>query len=188
MSWSSSASSCSSRTRAALTCRRAVTCRPPTPAARKGARPRRATTTASTAPRPGSPDREEAMTSSREPSRRDLFGPAAGLGAVAPAWLLDRDGCAAERPAGPHFPARAKRVIQVFSPGGVSHVDTFDYKPDLAKHHGQELTGKGKVDTFFQRPGPLMKSPFAFKQHGSCGRWVSSIWPHLARRLDDVGL
>jgi hypothetical protein len=127
------------------------------------------------------------MRSSRDLSRRDLFGSAVtGLGAVALAWLLDRDARAAERPAGPHFAARAKRVIQVFSPGGVSHVDTFDYKPDLAKHHGQELTGKGKVDTFFQRPGRLMKSPFAFTQHGSCGRWVSSIWPHLAGCVDDI--
>ena len=57
------------------------------------------------------------------------------------------------------FPARAKRVIQVFACGGVSHIDTFDYKPDLVRHDGQELTGKGKVETFFGRPGRLMKSP-----------------------------
>ena len=80
----------------------------------------------------------------------------------------------------PHFPPKAKRVVQIFCCGGVSHVDTFDYKPDLAKYDGQELTGKGKIDTFFGQPGRLMKSPFAFQQRGQCGLWVSDLLPHLA--------
>src|SRR5262249_55543464 len=107
-------------------------------------------------------------------SRRDFLWEAGGLGGVALAWLLHQEGLAA--PASPyaprpaHFPAKAKRDIQVFACGGVSHVDTFDYKPDLAKHDGEELTGKGKIDTFFGKPGRLMKSPFAFRRHGQCGR------------------
>src|SRR5262249_39758467 len=68
----------------------------------------------------------------------------------------------------------------------VSHVDTFDHKPDLAKHDGEELTGKGKIDTFFGKPGRLLKSPFTFTQHGKCGRWVSSLLPNLATCVDDM--
>ncbi len=124
-------------------------------------------------------------------SRRDLFAhTATGLGGIALAWLLHRDGFAAETvPSGakpPHFPAKAKRVIQIFCPGGVSHVDTFDYKPDLAKHDGEEMTGKGKPDTFFGRPGRLMKNAFAFQQRGQSGLWVSDLLPHLATCVDDM--
>ncbi|MCE9533084.1 MAG: DUF1501 domain-containing protein, partial [Planctomycetes bacterium] len=85
-----------------------------------------------------------------------------------------------------HFRPRVKRVVQIFCPGGVSHVDTFDLRPELTRQHGQEMTGKGKVDTFFGQVGRLMKSPFAFKQHGQCGRWVSEIFPHLSTCVDDL--
>jgi hypothetical protein len=130
-------------------------------------------------------------------SRRDFLWDAGGLAGIALAWLLHQDSLAAPAetlspspyaPKPTHFPARAKRVIQVFACGGVSHVDTFDYKPDLAKHDGQELTGKGKIDTFFGKPGRLMKSPFAFRQYGQCGRWVSDLLPHLAGCADDMTL
>jgi len=60
----------------------------------------------------------------------------------------------------------------------MSHVDTFDYKPELVKRDGKPL-GK-KIDTFFGQPGYLMKSPFAFKQFGQSGRWVSDLLPNLA--------
>ena len=79
-----------------------------------------------------------------------------------------------------HFPARARRVVQIFACGGVSHTDTFDYKPEVARLDGRELTGKGKVETFFGRPGRLMKSPFRFRRHGESGQWISSLLPHLA--------
>jgi hypothetical protein len=127
-------------------------------------------------------------------SRRHFLAHAAGgLGGIALAWLLHQDAAAADEaasspyaPKQPHFPAKAKRVIQVFCPGGVSHVDTFDHKPDLARYEGKELTGKGKIDTFFGKPGRLMKSPFAFRQHGDCGQWVSEILPHLATCVDEM--
>src|SRR5688500_14513045 len=104
-------------------------------------------------------------------SRRHFLWQSGGLGAIALAWLLARDGPAAApaEPASPwassparapHFAARAKRVIQIFCAGGVSHVDTFDYKPDLAKHHGKPLEGKGENAGFFGQPGNVMKSPF----------------------------
>ena len=119
--------------------------------------------------------------------RRGFLGETAGgLSAIALAWLLQQDGRAAGpvvpgATKTPHFLPKAKRVIQIFACGGVSHVDTFDYKPDLAKHDGQELTGKGKIDTFFGRPGRLMKSPFAFQRHGQSGLWVSDLFPQSGR-------
>jgi hypothetical protein len=122
-------------------------------------------------------------------TRRDLLGHSAlGLGGIALAWLLHREAPAAEGVAlpGPHFPPKAKRVVHIFAPGGVSHVDTFDYKPDLIRHDGEELTGKGTIDTFFGKPGRLLKSPFVFKQHGASGHWMSSLFPHLAGRVDDL--
>ena len=117
--------------------------------------------------------------------RHFLWQSASGLGAVALAWLLDDEARAQEKhsvaSASPysakptHFPARAKRVIHIFAAGGVSHVDTFDYKPDLIKHHGQPLTAKTKYDPFFGQPGNLLKSPWAFRQHGTSGQWVSDL-------------
>lgn len=126
--------------------------------------------------------------------RHFLRDSGAGLGAVALAWMLNEEGRAAEdknaispyAPKQPHFQAKAKRVVQIFACGGVSHVDTFDHKPELAKHDGKELTGKGKIETFFGKPGRLMKSPFAFKQHGHCGQWVSDLLPNLATCVDDI--
>ena len=69
--------------------------------------------------------------------------------------------------------------------GGVSQMDTFDYKPELDKRHGQTVDFGIKASAT-SVPGPLMKSPFAFKQHGQCGRWVSSVFPHLAKCVDDL--
>ncbi len=121
--------------------------------------------------------------------RHFLWQSGGGLGAIALAWMLDREARAGEAAGGgrrPHFTPKARRVIQIFCAGGVSHVDTFDHKPALAKFHGQELTGKGKVDTFFGQPGRLMKSPFAFRRRGQSGLWVSDLLPHLAGCADDL--
>src|SRR6476620_2299412 len=120
--------------------------------------------------------------------RRGFFGRAAGLNAVALAWLLDRHAHPRDplRKPGPDHEPKAKRVIHIFCPGGVRHVDTFDYKPELDRLHGQPMTGKGKADTFFGQPGNLMKSPFKFTRHGKAGRWVSDLLPHLAGRVDDL--
>ncbi|MHB1557872.1 MAG: DUF1501 domain-containing protein [Isosphaeraceae bacterium] len=117
--------------------------------------------------------------------RAFLRNAGSGLGAVALAWMLGQD---ARAEGGPmlHFPAKARRVIQVFACGGVSHVDTFDHKPDLARHDGQELAGKGKIETFFGRPGRLMKTPFRFERHGESGQWVSDLLPNLAGCVDDL--
>jgi hypothetical protein len=136
-------------------------------------------------------------------SRRDfLRHSGGGLGLLALAGMLDSDkamaapdssGAAAERMVGPlaprppHFPAKAKSVIWLFMNGGPSQVDTWDYKPELAKHDGQELKGFDKNTGFFtDQVGPLMKSPFKWLQHGKSGTWVSEIFPNIARHVDDM--
>ena len=85
-----------------------------------------------------------------------------------------------------HFPAKVKRVINIFCTGGVSHLDTFDGKPDLVKNHGKALTDKGTIDTSFGQPGNLMKSPWEFRRRGKSGLWVSDLLPHLAECVDDM--
>jgi hypothetical protein len=128
-------------------------------------------------------------------SRREFLRRAgSGFGLLALAGLLDHEGLlAGERAVNPlapraaHFPARAKSVIWLFMNGGPSHVDTWDYKPALAKSDGQELKGFDKYTGFFaDQVGPLMKSPFEFKRHGQCGAWVSDLFPHMAKHVDKM--
>jgi Protein of unknown function (DUF1501) len=91
----------------------------------------------------------------------------------------------APRPA--HFPAKAQNVIWLFMNGGPSQVDTWQYKPELEKHDGQELPGFDKNTGFFvEQVGPLMKSPFKFDRHGQSGTWVSEIFPNMAQHVDDM--
>jgi hypothetical protein len=86
-----------------------------------------------------------------------------------------------------HFPSKAKNVIWLFMNGGPSQVDTWDYKPELAKRDGQELAGFDKNTGFFtDQVGPLMKSPFNFSQHGQSGTWVSEIFPKMAEHVDQM--
>ena len=113
-------------------------------------------------------------------TRRGFLQNLWGLGGLALATMLHREAGAHQ----PHFSARAKRVLMIFCPGGVSHIDTFDYKPELVRRHGQPLDRK--IDTFFGQPGNLMKSPFEFRQYGHCGRWVSEIFPHVAQVVDHL--
>ena len=85
----------------------------------------------------------------------------------------------------PHFAPKAKHIIQLFMPGGPSQVDTFDYKPMIAKHQGQR---PGVVDRKSLRntKNGLMPSPFGFKQYGETGKWVSDIFPKVAECVDDL--
>ena len=126
----------------------------------------------------------------------------AGFGLLALAGLLDQQGwlnpaagAATATPAAggplaphpPHYPARAKAVIWLFMNGGPSQVDTWDYKPELAKRNGQTLAGIDKFTGFFANEvGPLMQSPFAFQRHGQSGSWVSEIFPRMARHVDKM--
>ena len=139
--------------------------------------------------------------SQRFASRRDfLWQLGGGLGGIALAGMLDRDGrLAASEPSssesgstaavtpGPHFAHKAKRVIKLFMSCGVSQVDSFDYKPALAKYDGQPVGDlPGIEDLFFGKPGNWMKSPFRFDQYGECGKWCSEIFRHIAGHVDDL--
>ncbi len=124
--------------------------------------------------------------------RQFVFDSFAGLGGIALAWLLhhealaDASTSASSKLSQPHFAPRAKRIVQIFCGGGVSHLDTFDYKPELERLHGKSLDNKGENKGFFGRPGNIMKSPFAFRQHGQSGAWVSDLFPNLAGCVDDI--
>ena len=118
-------------------------------------------------------------------TRRDFLSDiGGGFAGLALTQLLGRDALAATPPP---FVPRAKRVIQLFMTGGVSPMDTFDYKPELERLHGQELGPKEKPDGFVAPAGAIMKSPFEFKQHGESGRWVSSVFPEQAKLVDEMG-
>lgn len=86
----------------------------------------------------------------------------------------------------PHFAPKAKRVIQIFCPGGVSHLDTFDYKPELAKRSGQPMPGGDKEVTFQGANGNLMKSPWPFQQRGQSGKYITAMLPHLGELVDQM--
>jgi hypothetical protein len=89
-------------------------------------------------------------------------------------------------PKAPHFPPRAKRVIFLFMNGGPSHVDTFDPKPELAKHDGEEPPGSLKAGR--KKQGKLMASPFAFQKRGESGIEVSELFPEVGACIDDICL
>lgn len=117
-------------------------------------------------------------------TRRDLLKTvAAGFGWAAFAGLATRAALAetvARSPLAmrePQLPARAKRVIFLCMQGGPAHQDTFDYKPRLQKDHGKPGVGKG-------RGSKLVGSPFAFRQHGQSGLWMSELFPNLGRHAD----
>ena len=123
-------------------------------------------------------------------SRRDLLRRSGlGLGALALNTLLGESLSAADRvnplaPQAPHFAPKARRVIHLFMNGGPSHVDTFDPKPALAKHAGQELPG-GSLATE-RKTGAAFPSPYTFARYGQSGIEVSEIFPHVARCVDDL--
>ena len=85
----------------------------------------------------------------------------------------------------PHFPARAKRIIFLFMHGGPSQVDTFDYKPSLTRDHGKPLPFP-KPRIVSAATGNLLRSPFNFSQYGDSGAWVSDLFPHIAKHVDDL--
>ena len=153
---------------------------------------------------PGSHRRRRSHISRREM----LFQAGGGVSGLALAYLLGADGLlAAASPVGgagaceagggvdspviakaPHFQPRAKAVISMFMTGGVSHIDTFDPKPALAKYHGQPLSGRGEIKVRQGYPGPLMASPFSFKKYGKSGIEVSELFPHVGSIIDEVAL
>ena len=124
-------------------------------------------------------------------SRRELLIQSGGSfgAAVLAHWLGHKSASAASTTkmnGGLHHPAKARRVIQLFMNGGASPMDTFDFKPELKRLHGQKLGPKEKPEGFTAAAGAVMKSPFKFAQHGETGRWVSSVFPHQAKIVDEL--
>ncbi|MBT6157100.1 MAG: DUF1501 domain-containing protein [Planctomycetaceae bacterium] len=120
--------------------------------------------------------------------RQMLTRMGAGFGTLGMAGMLAETATAAVSPLAPripHFAPKAKRVIQLFMPGGPSQVDTFDHKPDLEKYAGQRPQSVNRKSLRNTKNG-LMKSPFGFKQYGQCGKWVSDIFPHVGEMVDDI--
>src|SRR4030095_5799606 len=115
-------------------------------------------------------------------NRRDFLKKAgAGFGLLALAELLQGDGLLGAEtsfelpstlnpmaPRPPHYSPKAKSIIWLFMEGAPSSVDLFDPKAELTKRDGQRID----IDVFNGNPGPLMKSPFSFKQYGQSGAWV----------------
>ena len=146
------------------------------------------------------------MGSSGHCSRRDFLArTGAGFGALAFGALNALDGRAAGRPPlidplNPYaarmaqFAPKAKSVIFLFMVGGPSHVDTFDYKPELQRLNGKPVPDSIKqavkatrfANVFHGCKEELLGSPFKFNQHGQSGMWVSELYPHVARHVDDL--
>ena len=139
-------------------------------------------------------------------SRRAVLGTGLGLGGIATAELLGaRLGHATgaapvDSESGPdkgklktgQFPARAKRVIDIHMKGAVSQLDSFEYKPEVIKHHGEEIPasvkGTAKVSAMSnaQSSFPIFGPIAQFKQYGQCGRWVSDLFPFTGKIVDDL--
>jgi len=109
-----------------------------------------------------------------------------GFGALALSGLVASPKVAAASIAGNHMP-KAKHVIFCYMSGGVSHVDTFDPKPRLAKEHGKPMPVEVER-TQFNNNGNIFASPWDFKQHGESGIPVSSLFPHVAESVDDLAV
>ncbi|GIW79333.1 MAG: sulfatase [Gemmatales bacterium] len=132
----------------------------------------------------------------RSMTRRQMLETCAnGFGMVALAALLAEeargDKTAPKNPLAPkppHFEPKAKNVIFLYMDGGPSQVDTFDYKPMLARHDGKDpRQAIGRLEpTQFNNVGRVMRSPWKFKQYGQSGIWVSDLFPYLARHVDNL--
>jgi hypothetical protein len=123
-------------------------------------------------------------------NRRDFLAKAgAGFGMLALADVLGQGHVNADAttnpsspiPLGCHFPAKAKSIIWLFMEGAPSAVDMFDPKPELTRQDGKRIA----IDVFNGNPGPLMKSPFSFKQVGESGAWVCEHYSNVAKHVDD---
>jgi hypothetical protein len=133
--------------------------------------------------------------------RQLLFNGSRIMGAAALSSLLQSEGVAAkpgDKNANggladvPHFTGTAKRVIYLFMSGGPSHIDMFDYKPEIRKIHGQELPESIRQGqrittmTSGQKAFPCVAPMFEFRKFGECGRYVSDILPHVSGMVDDM--
>lgn len=143
---------------------------------------------------------ELSLTGQRLLSRRGLIGDAAsGLAGIALASLLNsrsqaatplRPNILAERPLAPrkpHFAPRANRVLVLFCSGALSHIDSFDWKPELVRMNGQAMPGSPeKLITFQGENGNLVRPLYEFRPRGESGKMISDLLPNLAQLADDL--
>lgn len=134
----------------------------------------------------------------REITRREILGSASGgIGAMALSWLMAQENASAAPPVArtplaakaPHFPAKAKNVIYLHMVGAPSHLDLFDFKPELQKHSGQLCPKEyleGQRFAFLRGHPKLLGTKFKFKQHGESGAQISELLPHLAEMADEM--
>ena len=121
-----------------------------------------------------------------------LWRTGGGLGGIALADLLGRAGLLhaatdhTRRSTLPHFPPKAKRVVQLYMSGAASQCDTFDYKPLLIERHGRRWDPGEKVELFQSSPGAVLKSPWGWKRYGQSGKWVNDCVAPLGRCVDDI--
>ena len=125
--------------------------------------------------------------------RQFLWEAGGGLGGIALAGMLADEGLLAGTEKTPrktttalHFPAKAKRVVQLFMAGAASHVDLFDYKPLLEKQHGEKSDFGEPIEAFQNGLGPWMKSPWKFQPYGQCGKPLSEVVAPLGDCVDDM--
>ena len=122
--------------------------------------------------------------------RRFLSRLSSGMGGIALGALLAEQNLLADQPTSnlgvPHHPAKAKRVVHIFCTGAVSHLDTWDYKPELIKRHGEPLPGGEKLRTFQGENGNLARSPWTFKPRGESGKMTSDLLPRLGALADEM--
>lgn len=118
-------------------------------------------------------------------TRRDLLGGfVTGLQGVALASMLPQQRSLAAQP--PHFAPKANRVLQIFCPGAASHIDLWDYKPELQRRSGQQAPAELDAVTFQGSNGALMGSPWEFKPRGQSGKMISELLPELGGLADEI--
>lgn len=121
------------------------------------------------------------------PSRRKFLTDSAhGFGSLALAAMLAGESRGTGAVDGLHHPAKAKRVVQLFMAGAASHIDLFDHKPMLEKHHGEKSDFGEHVEAFQDGLGPWMKSPFQFAPYGEAGKPLGDIVAPLGECVDDI--
>src|SRR3954470_11080441 len=113
--------------------------------------------------------------------RQFLWNFGGGLGGIALAHVLTR-----ELSGETHFPAKAKRVVQLFMSGAASQCDTFDYKARLIADHGKKWDPGEKVELFQSSPGQTLASPWPWRRYGQCGKWVNDCVAPLGQVVDDL--
>lgn len=119
--------------------------------------------------------------------RREFAAEAAtGFNAMALAMMLREEAVGGGAVEVLHHPPRAKRVVQLFMGGAASHIDLWDHKPMLDKHHGEESDFGEHVEAFQNGLGPWMKSPFRFSRHGESGKMISEVVEPLGACVDDI--